>query len=74
MLTTERKLSVELRNEMLTRVTFNGSIITDATADKRQEMDQVPRTHRRQGHCAKRYGEDEKTHAVVKASIMQVAG
>lgn len=37
----ERRLGVELPDEGLVRVTFDDSIITDTTAEKRQDMDEV---------------------------------
>lgn len=58
----ERRLSVELPDEGLVRVTFDDSIITDTTAEKRQDMDEVaagllePWEYR-----AKWRGEDEAT-------------
>ena len=53
---------MELPDEGLVRVTFDDSIITDTTAEKRQDMDEVaagllePWEYRR-----KWYGEDEAT-------------
>ncbi|WP_239458720.1 hypothetical protein [Enorma massiliensis] len=58
----ERRLGVELPDEGLVRVTFDDSIITDTTAEKRQDMDEVaagllePWEYR-----AKWRGEDERT-------------
>lgn len=37
----ERRLGVELPDEGLVRVTFDDNIITDTTAEKRQDMDEV---------------------------------
>ena len=60
LLAAERRLGVELPGEGLVRVTFDDSIITDTTAEKRQDMDEVaagllePWEYR-----AKWYGEDE---------------
>ena len=62
LLAAERRLGVELPDEGLVRVTFDDSIITDTTAEKRQDMDEVaagllePWEYRR-----KWYGEDEAT-------------
>lgn len=62
LLAAERRLGVGLPDEGLVRVTFDGSIITDTTAEKRQDMDEVaagllePWEYRR-----KWYGEDEAT-------------
>ena len=62
LLAAERRLGVELPDEGLVRVTFDDSIITDTTAEKRQDMDEVaagllePWEYR-----AKWYGEDEAT-------------
>lgn len=58
----ERRLGVELPDEGLMRVTFDDSIITDTTAEKRPDMDEVaagllePWEYR-----AKWRGEDEAT-------------
>ena len=58
----ERRLGVELPDEGLVRVAFDDSIITDTTAEKRQDMDEVaagllePWEYRE-----KWYGEDEAT-------------
>lgn len=41
LLAAERRLGVELPDEGLVRVTFDDSIITDTTAEKRQDMDEV---------------------------------
>lgn len=62
LLAAERRLGVELPDEGLVRVTFDDSIITDTTAEKRQDMDEVaaglmePWEYR-----AKWHGEDEAT-------------
>ena len=62
LLAAERRLGVELPDEGLVRVTFDDSIITDTTAEKRQDMDEVaagllePWEYR-----AKWRGEDEAT-------------
>lgn len=62
LLAAERRLGAELPNEGLARVTFDDSIITDTTAEKRQDMDKVaasllePWEYR-----AKWRGEDEAT-------------
>lgn len=58
----ERGLGVELPDEGLVRVTFDDSIITDTTAGKRQDMDEVA-AGLMQGweYRAKWYGEDEAT-------------
>ena len=62
LLAAERRLGVELPDEGLVRVAFDDSIITDTTAEKRQDMDEVaaglmePWEYRR-----KWYGEDEAT-------------
>ena len=41
LLAVERRLGVELPDEGLVHVTFDDSIITDTTAEKRQDMDEV---------------------------------
>ena len=62
LLAAERRLGVELPDEGLVRVTFDDGIITDTTAEKRQDMDEVaagllePWEYR-----AKWRGEDEAT-------------
>ena len=62
LLAAERRLGVELPDEGLVRVTFDDSIITDTTAEKRQDMDEVaagllePWEYRTKWH-----GEDEAT-------------
>lgn len=62
LLAAERRLGVGLPDEGLVRVTFDDSIITDTTAEKRQDMDEVaaglmePWEYR-----AKWRGEDERT-------------
>lgn len=62
LLAAERRLGVELPDEGLVRVTFDDSIITDTTAEKRQDMDEVaaglmePWEYRE-----KWYGEDSST-------------
>ena len=62
LLAAERRLGVGLPDEGLVRVTFDDSIITDTTAEKRQDMDEVaaglldPWEYR-----AKWRGEDEAT-------------
>ena len=62
LLAAERRLGVELPDEGLVRVTFDDSIITDTTAEKRQDMDEVA-AGLMQGweYRAKWYGEDEAT-------------
>ena len=68
----ERGLGVELPDEGLARVAFDDSIITDTTAEKRQDMDEVaagllePWEHR-----AKWRGEDE---AAVRQALACGAG
>ena len=60
LLAVERRIGVRLPDEGGIRVTFDDSIITDTTAEKRQDMDEVaagllePWEYR-----AKWYGEDE---------------
>ena len=62
LLAAERRLGAELPDEGIVRVTFDDSIITDTTAEKRQDMDEVaagllePWEYR-----AKWRGEDERT-------------
>lgn len=71
----ERRLGVELPDEGLVRVTFDDSIITDTTAEKRQDMDEVasglmqPWEYR-----AKWYGEDEATARRRGAAAGSAAG
>lgn len=62
LLAAERALGVGLPDEGLVRVTFDDSIITDTTAEKRQDMDEVA-AGLMQGweYRAKWYGEDEAT-------------
>lgn len=62
LLAVERALGVELPDEGGIRVTFDDSIITDTTAEKRQDMDEVA-AGLMQGweYRAKWYGEDEAT-------------
>lgn len=64
LLAVERRLGVKLPDEGLVRVTFDDSIITDTTAEKRQDMDEVA-TGLMAGweYRAKWYGEDEETAA-----------
>lgn len=75
----ERRLGVELPDEGLVRVTFDDSIITDTTAKKRQDMDEVaagllePWEYR-----IKWRGEDEATvrgsgHRPVGPEVLSVA-
>ena len=71
----ERGLGVELPDEGLVRVTFDDSIITDTTAEKRQDMDEVaagllePWEYR-----AKWRGEDEATARTAARSGPSAAG
>ena len=62
LLAAERRLGAELPDEGLVRVTFDDSIITDTTAEKRQDMDEVA-AGLMEGweYRAKWYGEDEAT-------------
>lgn len=54
----ERKLGVPLPDEGKVRVTFDGSIITDTTTEKRQDIDEVAAELMEPwGYRAKRYGE-----------------
>lgn len=70
-----RGLGVELPDEGGVRVTFDDSIITDTTAEKRQDMDEVaaglmqPWEYR-----AKWYGEDEATARRESAASGSAAG
>ena len=58
LLAVERKLGVELPDEGGVRVTFDDSIITDTTAEKRQDMDEVAAgLMARDEYRAKWYGE-----------------
>lgn len=71
----ERGLGVELPDEGLVRVAFDDSIITDTTAEKRQDMDEVaagllePWEYR-----AKWRGEDEATARTAARSGPSAAG
>ena len=56
-----RSLGVELPDEGEVRVTFDDSIITDTSAEKRQDMDEVGVTMNAWEYRQKWYGEDEKT-------------
>ena len=57
-----RSLGVELPDEGEVRVTFDDSIITDTSAEKRQDMDEVSAGLMRPWeYRAKWYGEDEET-------------
>lgn len=64
LLAVERRLGMELPDEGLVRVTFDDSIITDTTAEKRQDMDEVAAgLMAGWEYRAKWYGEDEETAA-----------
>ena len=64
LLAAERNLGVELPGEGDVRVAFDDSIITDTTADKRQDMDEVAAgLMAGWEYRAKWYGEDEETAA-----------
>lgn len=64
LLAAERNLGVELSDEGLVRVTFDDSIITDTTADKKQDMDEVAAgLMAGWEYRAKWYGEDDETAA-----------
>ena len=52
---------VELPDEGEVRVTFDDSIITDTSAEKRQDMAEVGVTMNAWEYRQKWYGEDEKT-------------
>ena len=75
LLAAERRLGVELPEKGLVRVTFDDSIITDTTAEKRQDMDEVtagllePWEYR-----AKWRGEDEATARTAARSEPSAAG
>ena len=56
-----RSLGVELPGEGEVRVTFDDSIITDTSAEKRQDMAEVGVTMNAWEYRQKWYGEDEKT-------------
>lgn len=56
-----RSLGVELPDEGEVRVTFDDSIITDTSAEKRQDMAEVGVTMNAWEYRQKWYGEDEKT-------------
>ena len=56
-----RSLGVELPDEGEVRVTFDDSIITDTSAEKRQDMAEVGVTMNAWEYWQKWYGEDEKT-------------
>lgn len=57
-----RSLGAELSDEGDVRVTFDGSIITDASAEKQQDMAEVAAgLMEAWEHRAKWYGEDETT-------------
>lgn len=62
LLATERRLGAALPDEGAVRVTFDDSIITDTTAEKRQDMDEVAAgLMEAWEYRAKWYGEDEAT-------------
>lgn len=61
LLAAERKLGVELPDEGLMRVTFDESIITDTTVEKRRDMGEVAAgLMAGWEYRAKWYGEDEE--------------
>lgn len=61
LLAVERRLGMELPDEGLVRVTFDDSIITDTTAEKKQDMDEVAAgLMAGWEYRAKWYGEDEE--------------
>lgn len=64
LLAADRRLGVELPDEGLVRVMFDDSIITDTTAEKKQDMDEVAAgLMAGWEYRAKWYGEDEETAA-----------
>ena len=71
----ERGLGVGLPDEGLVRVTFDDSIITDTTAEKRQDMDEVAAGLLEPWECrAKWRGEDEATARAAARSGPPAAG
>lgn len=64
LLAADRRLGVELPDEGLVRVMFDDSIITDTTAEKKQDMDEVAAgLMAGWEYRAKWYGEDGETAA-----------
>ena len=75
LLAVERHLGVGLPDEGLVRVAFDDSIITDTTAEKRQDMDEVAAgLMERWEYRAKWYGEDEATARRRGAAAGSAAG
>ncbi len=64
LLAAERRHGVELPDEGLVRITFDDSIITDTTAEKKQDMNEVAAgLMAGWEYRTKWYGEDEETAA-----------